>query len=75
MDKRYMHGVSQFITDAKADREWEPCLLPMQRLQESKELSPNSIYTIALDYQGVHAKLYDIDYAWRGWCECSVGKR
>ena len=33
-----------------------------------------SLY-IAFDYQGVHAKLYDIDYAWRGWCECSAGKR
>ena len=24
---------------------------------------------------GVHAKLYDMDYAWRGWCEYSAGKR
>ena len=55
--------------------EWEPCLLPMQRLQESYELSLNWVYTIALDYQGVHAKLYDMDYAWWGWCEYSIGKR
>ena len=44
--------------------EWKPYLLPMQRLQESKELSSNWVYTIALDYQGVHAKLYDMDYTW-----------
>ena len=24
---------------------------------------------------GVHAKLYDKDYTWRGWCECSIGKQ
>ena len=24
---------------------------------------------------GVHAKLYDMDYAGRGWCECCAGKR
>lgn len=23
----------------------------------------------ALDYQGVHAKLYDMEYAWGGWWE------
>ena len=56
-------------------REWESCLLPMQRLQELKELSSNWVYTIVLDYQGVHANLYDMDYTWRGCCECSVGKR
>jgi len=30
---------------------------------------------ITLDYQGVHAKLYDMDYALRCWCECSIEKR
>ena len=35
----------------------------MQRLQESKKLLSNWVYTIALYYQGVHAKLYDMDYA------------
>ena len=26
----------------------------------------------ALVYHGVHAKLYDMEYVWGGWCECFV---
>jgi hypothetical protein len=47
----------------------------MQRLQESKEMDSNRVYTNALAYKGVHVKLYDMEYAWGGWCECSAGKQ
>jgi hypothetical protein len=41
-DKWYMQGVGKFLTDAKAHAgEWEPYLLPMQRLHESKEMGSN----------------------------------
>ena len=51
-DKRYIHGVSQFITDAKAHAgNGNPVFCPCKDCKNQR------------NFQGVYAKLYDMDYA------------